>query len=412
MAAASLLITACGDDKKDATPTTTAAAPSSTAASTDSTTAGSGSTAESTAGSTVDSAASAGPKATAKGCEGTGATDPNDTSVGRKPARCEKGFPAPQPLKEMTTINVSSAFKLEFNSPLLLADSMGELAKENLKMNFINLKFADAVPQMAAGQIDVAVGGLEVALLAAGNQGLPVKATLANYFPPHAGDYTVPQTGLWCRRDAFTTPDKPNLKEIEKMKLASSVGRGTVSWYYTVEEIRRQGVADFNMVNATIEAIPSADIPAALQNNAINCGIILDPMWLQFVDKPEYFLAASQTPGEPLGIYAFGKRLLVDNPEIGDAFARAFLRTVNTYFNGDYHKDPAVMAKIAEATGQNPEQLSRVDSLVMDWEFRAKTTTEVQKLFIELGVITDWKTPVPEDKIIDRSFALRAVGAG
>lgn len=419
LAAASLLVTACGDDKKDtaastAAPSSTAApagdSSSTTAAASDSTAAGS-STDSSTAGSGSTGASGAAPKATAKGCEGTGATDPADVSVGRKPARCEKGFPEPKPLKEMTTIRVSSAFKLEFMSPLLLADSMGELAKENLKMDFINVKLSDAVPQMATGDIDVAVGGLEVALFAAGNQDLPVKAVLSNYYPPHAGDESIPQTGFWCRRDAFTTPDKPNLKEIEKMRISSSVGRGTVSWYYAIEEIRRQGYPDFTIANATIEQMPSADTPAALENKGIDCGIILDPLWLQFVDKPEYFLAASQTPGEPLGIYAFGKRLLVDNPEIGDAFTRAFIRTINTYYDGDYHKDPAVMAEIAKVTGQLPEQLSRVDSLVMDWEFRSRTTTAVQQLFIDLGVITDWKTPVPEDKIIDRSFALRAVGA-
>ena len=311
----------------------------------------------------------------------------------------------------MTTINVSSAFRLEFNSPLLLADSMGEFAKENLKMNFINLKLSDAIPQLATGQIDVAVGGIEVSILAAGNQGLPVKAALANYFPPHAGDYSVPQAGLWCRRDSFTTPDKPNLKEIEKMRLASSVGKGTVSWYFTVEEIRRQGVPDFNIVDATIEQVPSADTVSALENKAIDCGVVLDPLWLQLMDKPDYFMAATQTPGEPLGIYAFGKRLLEDRQDIGDAVARAFIRTVNTYFAGDYHKDSKVMDEIAKVTGQNLDQLSRVDSLVMDWEFRADTVTNVQKLFIDLGVITDWKTPVPEDKIVDRSFYLRAVGA-
>lgn len=417
--AAVLAVTAaaCGDDNnKDSSSSTSAAASSTSAASSSSAASTGSSTASSTASSTGSSTGSSSasgnaPKATAEGCEGTGATDPADMSVGRKPARCKPGFPAPKPLPEMTTINVSSAFRLEFNSPLLLADSMGEFAKENLKMNFINLKFSDAIPQLAKGDIDVAVGGIEVALMAAGNQGLPVKATLANYFPPHAGDESIPQTGLWCRRDAFTTPDKPNLKEIEKMRISSSVGKGTVSWYYTVERIRAQGVKDFTIANATVEQIPSADTPAALENKAIDCGIILDPLWLQLADKPDFFLAATQTPGEPLGIYAFGKRLLEDRKDIGDAVARAFLRTVNTYFDGDYHKDPKVMDEIVKATGQKAEQLSRVDSLVMDWEFRKDTTTRVQQLFIDLGVITDWKTPVPEDKIVDRSFYLRAVGA-
>jgi NitT/TauT family transport system substrate-binding protein len=347
-----------------------------------------------------------------EGCGPESYTDPTDMSVGREVARCEPGYPAPQPLPEMTTINVSSAFRLEFNSPLLLADTMGELEKENLKMNFINLRFSDAVPQMARGEIDVAVGGIEVALFNAGQQNLPVKAVLANYFPPHAGDYDEPQTGLWCRRDSFTTPDDPDLNEVSDLRLASSVGPGSISFYYTQEEIRRQlDSDDFSLQGAQIQSIPSVDTIPALQNGAIDCGIILDPLWTQIADNDDYFLAASQTPGEPLGIYAFGKRLLEDNPEIGDAFTRAFLRTVNTYFDGDYHEDAEVMAEIAEVTGQSVEQLTAVDSLVMDWEFREGTATRAQQYFIDVGVITNFSEPIPEDRVIDRSFYLRAVGA-
>jgi NitT/TauT family transport system substrate-binding protein len=389
LAVGALFAAGCGDDDDDATSATTTEAP---------------------AGETTTTAGEDGGGGAVEGCE-NGATDQSDMTVGRDVARCEPGYPAPQPLAEMTTINVASAFRLEFNSPLLLADTLGELEKENLKMNFINLRFSDAVPQLANGEIDVAVGGIEVALFNAANAGLPVKAALANYFPPHAGDYDEPQTGLWCRRDAFTTPEDPDLKEIEGLKLASSVGAGSVSFYYTQSEIRRQGYDDFDLSGAQIQAVPSVDTIPALEGGGLDCGIILDPLWTQLADNPDYFLAASQTPGEPLGIYAFGKRLLVDNPEIGDAFTRAYLRTVNTYYADDYHSDPEVMAEIAEVTGQSVDALTTVDSLVMDWEFREGTTTRIQEYLISVGVITDYDTPVAEDEVIDRSFYLRAVGA-
>jgi NitT/TauT family transport system substrate-binding protein len=363
------------------------------------------------AGSPAKTTSTAAGGTSVEGCGERASTDPADTSVGRKVARCDPGAPAPKPLPQMTTIRVASAFRLEFNSPLLLADTLGELQKENLKMDFINLKFSDAVPQLANGSVDVAVGGIEVALFNAGHAGLPVKATLANYFPPHAGDYKVAQTGLWCRRDAFTTPDKPKLKEIEKLKLASSVGAGSVSFYYTTQEIIRQGVKDFSLKGANIQSIPSVDTVPALENKAIDCGIILDPLWTQLANNPKYFLAASQTPGEPLGIYAYGKRLLVDHPEIGDAFARAYIRTVNTYYDGNYHANPKVMAEIAKVTAQPVAALTKVDSLVMDWEFRKGTTTRVQQYLIDVGVITGYDTPVAENKVVDRSFYERAVGA-
>ena len=78
---------------------------------------------------------------------------------------------------------------------------------------------------------------------------------------------------------------------------------------------------------------------------------------------------------------AYGKRLLQDRKDIGDAFARAYIRTVNTYYQGDYHKDPKVMAEIQKFTGQTDAvfgPLAALDSLTMDWEMRKDTTTRVR----------------------------------
>ena len=220
----------------------------------------------------------------------------------------------------------------------------------------------------------------------------------------------IPQTGLWCRRDTFSTPQKPKLKEAEKLKWASSVGKGSVAVYYSVEQIRKT-VPKFSVKNTEIAQVPSADMVTALKNKAVDCGVLLDPIWLQVANDPAFFLAATQTPGEPLGMVAFGKTLLQDHPEVGVAFNRAVIRTINTYFNGDYHQNPAVLAEIAKVTNQPTANLTRTPSLVMDWELRKDTATRIQELFIELGVITEFKKPVPESKIVDRDFYLKAVGA-
>jgi hypothetical protein len=72
------------------------------------------------------------------------------------------------------------------------------------------------------------------------------------------------------------------------------------------------------------------------------------------------------------------------------------------------------MAEIQKFTGQTDavfQPLAALDSLTMDWEIRKDTSTRIQQLFIDLGVITDFKTPVAEEKIVDRSYYERAVGA-
>ena len=70
--------------------------------------------------------------------------------------------------------------------------------------------------------------------------------------------------------------------------------------YYATAEIEER-VPDFDITKVDIQQIPNADIVTALQNGAVDCGILLDPTWLQVADDPGYFLAATQTPGEPVG---------------------------------------------------------------------------------------------------------------
>ncbi len=415
---AAMLIAACGSDKNTSSSATTASGGSATTAAAPQTTAAAAETtaaaAETTAAAPQTTAGSSGGSgklvATAKGCEEHGVTDPDDLSVGRKPARCKPGFPEAKPLAQRTKLKVSSAFSLEFMSPILLAQSLGEFEKENMEIEMVNVSLADAIPQMAQGTIDAAVGGLEISLFNAGHQNLGVKSVMSNYFPPDAGNYKVPQTGLWCRKASFSNPADPDMAETQKMKWATSVGKGSSSIYYSAAELSKR-VKDFDITQVQIEKIPSSDIVAALQNGAIDCGVLLDPLWLQVADSPDYVLAATQVPGEPLGVVAFGKSMLVDNPEAGEAFVRAVIRTINTYYDGDYHANAEVMNEIAKDTGVEVAKMTQVPSLVMDWEYRAATTTRIQDLFIKLGVITEFDKPVPEDDLIDRSFYYNAVGA-
>ncbi len=402
--AASLVAAACGDDgDEEGSGESTATTAASTGA-----TGGTGATGKTGA---TGATGTTGKKATVAGCE-SGYTDPADLSITRKVARCSPGAPAPKPLATKTKITLATNFKLEFNSPIAIAEYRGEYAKENLEVEVVNLSFANAVPQLQNGQVDVAIGGFETALFNAGNQGFDVRVIAGNYFPPKASDYKTPQTGLWCRRDAFSTPNDPKLKELEAKKWGTSVGRGSSAVYYSAAEIKRREPT-FEIKKTDIQQIPANDILTAVRNKVIDCGILLDPIWVQVKDDPAFFQAATQTPGEPLGIMAFGKSLLKDKPEVGEAFMRAYIRTINTYYAGNYHADASVMADIQKFTGQSAEAINALrslDSLTFDWEIRKDTTTRIQQLFIDLGVITNFTTPVAEDKLVDRSVYERVLG--
>jgi NitT/TauT family transport system substrate-binding protein len=342
-----------------------------------------------------------------EGCGEEAVTDPADESPDRPVARCEPETPAAQPLEERQTIRVSSAFKAEFVAPILLADHFGEFDAENLDFEFVELGFSDAVTQIASGDIDIAVAGTEAALFNAVDAGIDVRWALGNFSVHGAGDPSVPQTGLWARTDVFSDPDNPDLAELEGTTLASAVGLGSSINYPIAQAFEDAGIS---ILDLEVEQVPSEDMVQALDNDAVQSAWLLDPYWIEAAENPDFTLVATQPPGEPIGGLMFGGHCFEDKREACEAFTRAYIRTVNTYLDGDYQQDDEVMAALAEQTGTPEENLAATPSLIFDWEIRAQTTDRMQGYFIDLETV-EYSDPIPESDLVDRSLYLATVGA-
>src|SRR5262249_52983027 len=82
----------------------------------------------------------------------------------------------------------------------------------------------------------------------------------------------------------------------------------------------------------------------AMKNKVIAGAWMLDPVWVQMANDPDFIFLKGQEVGEPLGGATFGPTMLKQNRAAGEAFVRAYARTISTYFNGDYKADPAFLA--------------------------------------------------------------------
>lgn len=122
----------------------------------------------------------------------------------------------------------------------------------------------------------------------------------------------------------------------------------------------------------------------------------------------QYAFLGGQPQGEPLGGALYGPNLLQKDPDAGVAFLRAYIRTVNTYFAGDYKADRAFVAELAGLLKVDPKILASVPPLRMDWEIRKGTTDRLQKTYRDAGVTKG--APLPEAKLVDRDLYAEAVG--
>jgi len=314
------------------------------------------------------------------------------------------------PLPTKTKLLVSNKISSEAASPILLAKHFGLFDEENLDVEFTNLALSDALGGLDNCDIDFASGGTEAAVFNSINNGLKVNWVAANFFPPAAGDTSVPQTGLWARRDVFSDPQHPDIAELEGKKIASATGPGSVIAYPIAKALDSAGVS---MTDVQVEQIPSADQPQALENGAIDAAWLLDPFWTEIAASPDtYVLLATQPPAEPLGGMFAGPCVQPGGSKqaAGAAFMRAYIRAINTYLTGDYHHNADTVAAIAQETGSTPEKIEAAPSLTFDWEIRSYTTDELQKYFGELGALK-YSEPLPVDQVVHPDLYRTAVGA-
>ncbi|BBJ39344.1 hypothetical protein SSPO_020620 [Streptomyces antimycoticus] len=327
-----------------------------------------------------------------------GWTDPAAASAARAPARCAPGAPAPKPLKKKTKIVVSaSTLTAEYLAPLRIAMAKGEFSKEKLDVELKPLPTPDALPLLAKGDIDVQYAAPEAAVLNGIRQGFAIRWVAGNFTPAPGS-----KSGFWARLKPGETADEVSLKD---RTVGTLIGKGSVIMY-PMEKVLSAHKADVDSVR--FQQLGPAEVLTSLKNGGVDAAWLLDPVWRQVDGDADYAFLGGQPRGEPLGGLLFGPDLLTEDPDAGVAFLRAYIRTVNTYFAGDYKEDTAFLDDLGEALKTEPDTLAAVPSLRMDWEIRAGTVDRLQKAYATAGVVEG--DPLPEDQVVDRSFYAEAVG--
>ncbi|MGY1437857.1 ABC transporter substrate-binding protein [Streptomyces reniochalinae] len=334
----------------------------------------------------------------APGCGERSWTDPARTGENRSPARCEAGAPAPRKLKKTRALTIAtSTLTAEYVAPLQIAIREGEFAREGLDVELKVLPTPEALPLLAKGEIDALWAAPEAAVVNGINSGFDIRWVAGNFSPAPKS-----KSGLWVR---LRKDEKPTSVSLADRKIATLIGKGSVI-SYPMDTLLSEHGAD--MESMSFRQLGSSDVLTALTSGAVDAAWLLDPVWRRVEDDRKYTFLGGQPPGEPLGGALFGPGLLSADVDAGVALLRAYIRTINTYFAGDYKKDPAFVAELAKILKQDPKVITAVPALRMDWEIRKGTTDRLQKAYRDAGVTEG--EPVPEARLVDRRLYAEAVG--
>lgn len=334
-----------------------------------------------------------------EGCGEGSWTDPSELGEDREPARCDAEAPAPDPLPERAEVVITSGtLSAEFVAPLQVAIDQGEFEAENLDVRIEQIPPADSMQLLGQGEVDAVWSAPEAGFVNAVNGGFDLRWVAGNY-----STSSESRSGLWVRSEGGAEPD---LAELEGGTLASIVGKGSVALYPVAGVLDEAGLT---LDDLDFQTLPAGDIVTAFRNGQVDAVWLLDPLWTQLEDDPNAVHVAGQPAGEPLGGLIYGPNLLRDEPEVGEAFMRAYVRTINTHFAGDYKSDAEFTDYLAGLVDLDPALLESTPSLIMDWEIREGSTDRFQEVFIENDAVR-FTDPLPEDELVDRSFYGAAVG--
>jgi NitT/TauT family transport system substrate-binding protein len=302
------------------------------------------------------------------------------------------------PLTEHVTIKVGVPAQLLQNAAVILADDLGELKKENISIEYVIQRPSDGLVLLSTGRIDVLVSQPSAAFFNAVAAGSELKMVYpAGFWAPEG------KTGFWVNK-AFLNGRKYSPDLLKGQAIAVTAGPGSLITEYVQTELTKAGL-DLNAVSWKTMNI--SDILIALENGAVNFGVLIDPIPEKADPSKVEFAFAAGSPDQGIsGAYFFGHKLLTEQRKTGEAFVRALVRTVHTDLSGDYRSNPKVVATLAKRLGLSEEQVRTGSRLIFDEvKLRDDTATRVQKTYSLTPGLLSYNVPLTSDQVMDRTFS-------
>lgn len=336
-----------------------------------------------------------------EGCGEAAATDPADLSVGRTLARCGAGAPAAAPLRRAATVRVAVPERDESVAPLLVAEALGEFEAENLAVEIVAMDQRDAYAAMAAGDVDVVVGGVDAPFFDAVHAGLPARLVIGGAVARFPSDLETAQSGLWLRADLISDEDEWDNVEGQTILVPGGMGSAAL---YPIDTTLSQEEMGANSVD--LVAASSRDAARRLQSAAVGGAWLTEPAATDVAGDEALRLVATLPGSEAIVGTVFSPRLLDADRAIGLAYTRAIVRTINSRLADGY--DDEALTALAEALGVSEDEIAAGPAPLFDWEIRSDTTTRIQESLIAIGGVR-YESPTAERSLVDRTLVADVV---
>ncbi|MBA3943827.1 MAG: ABC transporter substrate-binding protein [Herpetosiphonaceae bacterium] len=297
----------------------------------------------------------------------------------------------------LTTIRLGYVPVMIF-APLFVGVERGYFKQQGLDVKLTPVQGgSDSVVQLAAGNFDVAVGGVGAGLLNAANRG--VKFTIVAPMHSERPPLTTPLV-----ISAKRTGEIKSVQDLKGKKVAINA-TGAATEYWLAQALAKAGLT-FNDIKLT--SLAFRDVPAALDSGALDAAMLGDPLATINKDKNIVSILSNDFINGFTSTFVYmGDPILTKNPQAAAGFMRAYLKACRdlqgNYMNQDIAKiiEKYTQVPAAEILRSAPAQYDAKGQIPL-----ADINT-LQDYFLKRGEL-EYKTPIDMSKFVNTSLATQA----
>ena len=306
--------------------------------------------------------------------------------------------PAPQPLPHPVTVTIGTgAAPIVAFATASLADYFGEFTRENLKVNLVSQPATNEIVLLESGRMQMAAMGLVAGVFNALDQGTDLRMVLQ-------GGVQGPtdQDGVWVRNNLLSKNGTFDACQLRHDHYNVAIGPdnniGILPLALLVQKCPGTTLADVKS-HMTLSPLAGADVVAALETGALDLAYLYDPL-PSIPGITKYATFEQKTPPDNLDGWMMGP-LLKTNPTVATAIMGAMVRTQDTYLQGDYTKNPVVLAALAKMMGEPQAQLRALPPTVFHDRISPAGIVQLQQAYMQYGGLLTFPSPLPPSRLID-----------
>jgi NitT/TauT family transport system substrate-binding protein len=278
---------------------------------------------------------------------------------------------------------------------LYIPQEEGYYAEQGLEVEFVKFtSVAQAMPLLAQGELDVAVGPMSASLVNAIVQNINLRIVAGK-------EYIVARVSvpLMVRKDLYDSGQVDTIAEVKGRKVAIPA-LGTLHHFYLGKILESGGLT---LADVEIAKLSPQECITAFANHAIDAAMLGDTYDDQAKSLGYAVVLKSideLLPGFQQGFVIFGPNLLERNPEVGKKFVIAYLKGARQWAQGKTERNLEIIQKYL---GLDEEALAQAEwpQVYLDGRIRVEDILTFQDWLYD-NKLVDQKLTI--DQLVDTRF--------